>query len=315
MPHPLLEPRPRLGRVRDWLLGALLLLGVVAALHWWIGWAVLLAPWRTISALTLLGLLTMTALSYALRALRVYDYFRPRFSGQFLGVLRLSVLHNTANNLLPMRAGELVFPWLMRRDFGFDLVEAGASLIWIRLFDLHCLGLVGLGLAWLAQPSWLWPLAALLWLLALGLAVRLAPVLVARVAPGSRLGRFAQRLLEAAPAQREVMGRVYLWTVLTWALKFIAFASVLQHFLGVAWWQVLAGVMGAELSSVLPVHGVAGSGSYEFAAVAALVPLGIEPSRALAGAVNLHLFLLGATLLLGGLALALPRPDAGRGGA
>jgi uncharacterized membrane protein YbhN (UPF0104 family) len=64
--------------------------------------------------------------------------------------------------------------------------------------------------------------------------------------------------------------------------------------------------MGAELSSVLPFHGIAGSGSYELAVVAALLPAGIDASRALAGAVNLHLFLLGVTLILGALAFFLP---------
>ena len=102
------------------------------------------------------------------------------------------------------------------------------------------------------------------------------------------------------------MARVYLWTALTWTLKFAAFASVLKHFVPVAFWRVLAGVMGAELSSVLPFHGIAGSGSYELAAVAALVPLGVDARLALAGAVNLHLFLLGTTLLLGLLAFLLP---------
>jgi len=56
----------------------------------------------------------------------------------------------------------------------------------------------------------------------------------------------------------------------------------------------------------LPVHGIAGSGSYELAMVAALTPLGIAPQLALAGAVNLHLFLLGSTVLLGALGLLIP---------
>jgi predicted phage tail protein len=37
-----------------------------------------------------------------------------------------------------------------------------------------------------------------------------------------------------------------------------------------------------------------------------LLPAGIEPTAALAGAVNLHLFLLGVTLILGTLAFLLP---------
>jgi predicted phage tail protein len=42
--------------------------------------------------------------------------------------------------------------------------------------------------------------------------------------------------------------------------------------------------------------------------VAALLPTGIAAETALAGAVNLHLFLLGVTLLLGLAALLSPRP-------
>jgi len=54
---------------------------------------------------------------------------------------------------------------------------------------------------------------------------------------------------------------------------------------------------------VLPVHGLAGAGTYEAGVVAALLPFGVAPAAALAGAVNLHLFLLGAALLGGALAL------------
>jgi uncharacterized membrane protein YbhN (UPF0104 family) len=97
---------------------------------------------------------------------------------------------------------------------------------------------------------------------------------------------------------------------LTWTLKFTAFAVLLEHFLPVEFWRVMTGVMGAELSTVLPFHGIAGSGSYELAVVAALAPLGVDPKAALAGAVNLHLFLLGTTLVLGGLAFLLPRKSA-----
>lgn len=92
-------------------------------------------------------------------------------------------------------------------------------------------------------------------------------------------------------------------TALIWMAKFLAFALVLGHFLPAELWQVLVGVMGAELSSVLPFHGIAGSGTCE---LAVLLPLGVEAATALAGAVNLHLFLLGMTLLLGALALLLP---------
>jgi uncharacterized membrane protein YbhN (UPF0104 family) len=288
------------------------LLALVVAVQMTVGWGPLLAPWRALS-IPLLGLLfSLSALSYGLRAVRVDAYFYPRFAGCFPTVLRLSVLHNVANNLLPMRAGEMVFPWLMRRYFGHGVIDATGALLWIRALDLHCLVLIGLFIAYLRGPSWIWWVLGCLWVAALLVVAPLGRHVSAlsRERRSGLLGSLRHlilRLLGAAPREPLVIARVYGWTLLIWALKFTAFAVLLQHFLPVEFWQVLVGVMGAELSSVLPFHGIAGSGSYEIAIVAALAPLGVDPARALVGAVNLHLFLLGTTLILGGLAFLLPR--------
>jgi uncharacterized membrane protein YbhN (UPF0104 family) len=314
----------RLGKARDWVLGAVLLVVLVLAIHLTLGWGTLLAPWQTLAPSVLAGLVLLSALSYGLRGVRIYDWFclgcdpkaaamACRCAGQFPAVLRLSVLHNTANNLLPMRAGELVFPWLMGRYFGHGFLPATAALLWIRLLDLHFLGLVGLGIAWLRQPAWVWPAAAAVWIGALGLMGAVGALGARRwfAGGGGRLRRGLAKVIgvlaSAAPRSHLRVARVYLWTALIWIAKFLAFATLLRHFLPVDLWQALVGVMGAELSSILPFHGIAGSGSYELAAVGALVPAGVDPAAALAGAVNLHLFLLGVTLTLGGLAFLLPK--------
>ena len=247
--------------------------------------------------------IALTALSYCLRGIRIHDYFRPRLRGRFLAVLRLSVLHTTANNLLPMRAGELVFPWLMGRYFGHGFLTATASLVWIRLLDLHFLGLMGILILWLRHPTWLWSLAALPWLLLLPIRGRLGRH---RPSGQGRLGRALRLMIDAAPASAPKTLRIYLWTALIWISKLLAFALVLRHFLEAEPWEILLGVVGAELSSVLPFHGIASSGSYELAVMTALLPLGIDAAAALTGAINLHLFLLGVTLLLGALAFLLP---------
>lgn len=300
---------PGLGRPRDWLIGALLLVAVLAAVETTVGWSELLAPWRQLTPADLLSLVALTGLSYLLRAVRVYDYFRPRLDGRFCAVLRLSVLHNTANNLLPMRAGEMVFPWLLRRYFGWGFVSSTLSLVWIRILDLHFIALVGIFALHLRDPGWLWVAAALLWLAPLpflGLLARWVP------GGGGRAARALRVVAEAAPVSPVRVVRLYLWTALSWSAKLAAFAAILRHFVPLEPWRALIGVMGAELSSVLPFHGVAGSGSYELATVAALVPLGVAAEVALVGAVNLHLFLLGVTVLFGLLAFLLP--VRGRGG-
>jgi uncharacterized membrane protein YbhN (UPF0104 family) len=300
----------RLGRPRDWLIGTVLLIGLVIAVDRTVGWGELLAPWRTLSPLLLVLLLALSALSWLLRAVRAYDFFQERVRGRFLTVVRLSLLHNVANNLLPMRSGELVFPWLMRRYFGHGFLSAGASLVWIRLLDLHFLVLIGLLILWLRAPSWWWPVLALAWMVAIVLLLWLGDR-----APSGRTGliwRLLRFAADAAPSGRGLVARLYLWTAASWATKLFAYAMVMHHFVPVDFWRVLAGVVGAELSSVLPFHGVAGSGSYELAGIAVLVPLGVGLDQALAGAVNVHLFLLGVTLLMAAIALMLPiqRSDA-----
>lgn len=311
----------RLREPRDWLIGGVLLATLAAAVQYTVGWPALLAPWRAFSPPLILWLFLLTAMSYGLRAVRVYDWFRPSLAGRFLQVLRLSVLHNTANNLLPMRAGEMAFPWLMHRYFAYSILDAAAALLWIRILDLHFLGLVGILILDLRQASWVWWVAAALWLGGLGALALIGRAGVSEPRAGAgRIRGLVSRVAAAAPKDPWLIARIYLWTATSWGLKFIAFASVLHHFVPVDFWRVLSGVMGAELSSVLPFHGIAGSGSYELAAVVALVPLGVDAKQALAGAVNLHLFLLGTTLVLGALALLLPKPgpgpaQAGPGGA
>ena len=293
----------RIGRTRDWIAGTILLAAVIVAVAFTVGWGRLLAPWRELTPIELLPPIGLTTLSYFLRGVRIHDYFRPKLDGSFLTVLRLSVLHTTANNLLPMRIGEMVFPWLMGRYFGHGFLGATASLVWIRLLDLHFLGLIGILILYLRDPVWYWPLAGLAWLMLLpivGLVCRLMPNGQGRLSKALRL------VIEAAPPSTGRAMRIYLWTALTWITKFLAFALMLGFFLTAELWVILFGVMGAELSSVLPFHGIAGSGSYELAVMAALLPLGIEAETALAGAVNLHLFLLGVTLLIGAVAFLLP---------
>jgi len=297
----------RFGRARDWLLGGLLLVLVLVAVELSLGWRALLAPWSSLPVLTLVAAFLLTTASYLVRAVRVQTFFSTTLGGRFPAVLRLSVLHNTANNLLPMRAGEMLFPWLMRRYFGHAFWAASASLVWIRLLDLHFLGVIGLMVLWLWLPSPWWALPVLAWLGLLPLFWLIGRFKAQRRSGAiGRLQSFLGFVAAAAPREPARVLWLYLWTSLSWSLKFVGFALILGHFVPAALWQVVLGVMGAELSSVLPFHGIAGGGSFELATMAALVPLGVAPTEALAGAVNLHLFLLGTTLVLGATAALIP---------
>ncbi|HHM05194.1 MAG TPA: UPF0104 family protein, partial [Gammaproteobacteria bacterium] len=98
------------------------------------------------------------------------------------------------------------------------------------------------------------------------------------------------------------------WTYVNWLVKLAAFAWVLTLFAPVPAAPALLGVIAGDLTSVLPVHGVAGAGTYEAGVVAALLPLGLDAGAALRGAVNLHLFILASTVLGGAASLLIRTP-------
>ncbi len=294
-----------------WLLGITLLVGLLLWVHWSVGWPQLLAPWRTFPQGQLALLLLLTALSYLLRAVRVYDYSRELLHGAFPATLRLSVLHNTLNNFLPMRLGELAYPLLMKRYFGQGYTASGVTLLWIRVLDLHFLGLLALGFLFQAGADPLWLVVILPWLaLVPGMYWGHAWVQRRMADRTGRIPDLLNKVLGHVPNSGWRFLRIWLWTALSWILKLAAFTAVVLHFAAIDTWQAVLGTIGAELSSVLPVHGVAGSGSYELAMAAVLLPLGLNMATALKAAVNLHLYLLGANLLLGLGALLLPKPVA-----
>ncbi|RMH16820.1 MAG: UPF0104 family protein, partial [Gammaproteobacteria bacterium] len=68
----------------------------------------------------------------------------------------------------------------------------------------------------------------------------------------------------------------------------------------------LAGIMAAELTSVLPINGVAGAGSYEGGLALAVSILGYPFGSAFTAAVNLHIFVLSTACLGAAISLFLP---------
>jgi len=290
------------------VIGLALLIGLIVLVERVIGWAALLAPWRTLPPGLLAAAIILVFLTYGLRALRVHDYFRDDTRGHFATVLRLSLQHNLLNNLLPARSGELSFPVLMSRHFAVPAVRSVPALMWFRLLDLHTLLACALLVAGdaLLGPAWTWPLT-LAWMLLPWLGFRLfAPRLARWRLPAGKLGALLHKAAQALPLDAPLFWRSWLWTLSSWLIKLAVFAWILGLFAtmdaGAAWVGVIAG----DLTSVLPVHGVAGAGTYEAGVVAALLPFGIDAKTALQAAVNLHLFILGGTLLAGLLSLALP---------
>lgn len=279
------------------LLGAVILVGFAVFIEHYLGWAALLAPWRQLPWWEILLAAGLAALSYWVRTARLFDYFRAEMRGGFALCLKLTLQHNLLNNLLPMRSGELSFPVLMSRYFSVPARRSVPALLWFRALDLHTLAIFALlALQPFGGATYFLAAGLMVWLplLAFSFAQRLRAALNKPEAGGWR--RQLGRLLTGLPAEQGAFWRAWAWTWINWTVKLAAFAWVLGFFIDISLPAAWMGAIAGDLTSVLPVHGIAGAGTYEAGVVAGLLPYGAAPAAALAAAVNLHLFLLGTTL-------------------
>ncbi len=311
--------------VLAWVFGLGLLAWLLHRLPWQSAWAALQRPTASIWLLVLAALM----LSYAFRGARLQvvmglaDQGRPSRSllGLRFDALRVILMHNAAVNLLPMRAGELSFPWLASQELQMPLPRAVACLVWMRVQDLMVLAWLGL-LVWPGLPLWLRGTGIGALILG-GASVTWLSHLAARPhAAGSRWARLAK--WQSALSER-AHHRPAAWalTFANWVIKLSAGATLLAAITGATWLTAWAGALGGELAAVVPLQGPAGFGTYEagvWAAMAWLSPAlpaapnaAPEPALALAvtGALCLHAcFLVCATIA--GLLAWLMRPAGAR---
>lgn len=279
----------------------------VALVQWQWGWPRLLSPWRQLPALAVALAVVALLLSYLVRAARIYWAEEDIPRGRLLTCLRLVLINNAFNWLLPMRSGEASFPILMRRWFAIHPGRATGILVWLRLLDLHVLAAVGIVCAargWLGQGMDL-PAYLLAALLVSAPAVVYALRATLATALKNRRGRVAGLLAQAltgVPRRRGGLLRDLALTWSAWGVKLAALGWVLSRLGGLTTTLGILGAIGGDASTVLPVHAPGGFGTYEAGVLAVLAPAQIPDSRLLAAAVNLHLFVLTTALIAGAVA-------------
>ena len=230
-------------------------------------------PWQGWVAATL----GMSA-TYALRAGRLRAEWLWKLRTLGLGYrecLQITLLHNAAINLLPMRSGEASYSFLLHRRWGVGLGDATASLLWLRLQDMMVLGVLGIAILVPAPLAWRIGFAAT----AIALAATLLPALVRRVhihARWSRARRHAdpaarrQRKLwhlvaKVAGAFRAARGGAAAWgfAIANWVLKLGIVGLLLSSLAALPAGPAFCAALGGELAGVIPLQAPAGVGTYE----------------------------------------------------
>lgn len=278
-----------------------LLLGLVTALALW--WVLPPGPqlWNSIVALPLsvwLGATTGLMVSYAMRAQRMRDEWARRVAMRWRDGLYLTLVHAAAINLLPMRAGEAGYPWLLHRHWRVPLTESAASLFWLRVQDAGVLCV--LAVVWfgpgLGDASLLLRLSlagALLLVLALGGPALARGLLASWPSPARwpKLWRMGRSLLESA---LRAPARGWLWSLTHWTGKIGGLGLIVASLTAQPWLTAFGGTLAAEGATALPISPPAGFGNYEAGVWFGLHSLGVAlPSAQVLGAALVaHVFML-----------------------
>ena len=303
----------RLKHAAAWSINLAVLVAFVVAVQYYWGWSRLLAPWRRLPLVEVLLAVAGLIASYGIRALRLYLAERGIPREAYPQCLRIILLSNAFNLLLPMRSGEASFPVLMRRWFRIEIGRSTALLIWLRLLDLHVLAAVGILCAaggWLTKDNvaadWA-PLAAALCIAApVTLFALRRPLAVRLRNRDNRLTRLLRGVLAGLPAGSRGLLRDLVLTWLSWLVKLSGLGWVLSRLSGISPMLGILGAIGGDLSTVLPIHAPGGFGTYE-AGVLAIIAPAIPPTPALlAAAVDLHLLVLTTALIVGAIAWIVP---------
>ena len=226
--------------------------------------------------------------TYALRAGRLRAEWLWKLRTLGLGYrecLQITLLHNAAINILPMRSGEASYSFLLHRRWGVGLGDATASLLWLRLQDMMVLRVLGIAILVPAPLPWRIGFAVA----AIAAAATLLPIGVRRVhlharwararahASAPRARKAWHLVAKVAAAFRAARGGAAAWgfAIANWVLKLGIVGVLLASLANLPLGAGFCGALGGELAGVLPLQAPAGVGTYE-----AGVALGTRARRA-----------------------------------
>jgi hypothetical protein len=296
------------------LLSALLAAVLSAACLWFLLTPEIVASLARLAAqarpLPIVAAFALCALVQWLRAWRFAVMTTGSLALPNAALVRIAFQLNFLNFTLPFRLGELSYPVLMRRHYGYGLLHSTGVLLIARLFDLATVGAILLGAAALLEASG-GLLRAAFALGALGLA--LAPFGLAFA------GKTVRPLLQRLPRIGDAIARLgagldaighprvgsaavglgfALWLV-------FGLAAILAANAVVATVSPAAAMLGAAAGNAafaLPINGIAGIGPAQAAWVAATAWAGVPWDDAVISALALHAIVLSNALVFGALA-------------
>jgi len=238
--------------------------------------------------------------SYITRALRIYYYFNSDYQGPFKIYLKISIYHNFMNNILPMRTGELSYPFLLKKNLNMSIKNSSSSLIWFRFLDLITLiFLVQITVSTLLSQSTFFYFIICLSFIAPAILFYSAKYISIPLDSNSNLlVKLLNFLVTSIPKTTKGLISSWFFTISTWLLKLSVFAWFISSSLQIDLSNGLLAAIASEFTSILPIHSFAGFGTYEAGIIGTLAPQNLADTKAIVvSATSLHLIILTSTIL------------------
>lgn len=250
------------------------------------------------------------ALSYVPRAQR----FRAvGLQAPFRALLAISCVHAAFNKVLPLRAGELSYPWLARRVAGQGIGQAFLGLVYLRILDfagvavLFAASLALSGGRFRGDVTLSLALAVALLIGSIVMLLFLRPLLRVSIALGERLFG-PRRILERARrsvAAFPALGlsahlKLGALTLVAWLLVYGTYYTLLGAFgfaMGAA--ETVLGSTAGVVASVLPLQGLGSFGTLEAGWALGMALVGMDLASAIATGLGVQVLTFGYAMLLG----------------
>ncbi len=208
----------------------------------------------------------------------------------FKKLFKITSFNTVFNIFLPFRTGELSFFYMLKKE-NIPFSESAVSFFTVRIFDAVSLFTV-FGASFFVLKGY--TLLAILLLVGMPLSFYILKWGVA-LTKIEKLKNFSKETLHL-----KNLLVLYILSILTFASKFTGFYFVLPRGLNLSFTESFFASSAGDLTTVLPIHGIAGIGTYEGGFAGVLIFLGIEKETALLASVFVHIFiLLGAAIVAG----------------
>ncbi|MGC9119909.1 MAG: lysylphosphatidylglycerol synthase transmembrane domain-containing protein [Sulfurihydrogenibium sp.] len=200
----------------------------------------------------------------------------------FYKLFKLTVYNTFFNIILPFRTGEVSFFYMLKKE-NIHIVESTMSFIITRFFD----GISLLGL-------FLWAYLTYKGFYILGiLAFIFLPfsffvlLIIFRFIKHEKVKEYYKGMVNF----RNIV-MVYALSILTWLFKFSAFYIILPKETKITLLESVMASSLADLTTVLPIHGLAGIGTYETGYISILIFLNVPKEVAFLSAFLVHMFII-----------------------